>query len=431
MWIGLLSFGLAVALVFVVLKVEDSPPKEMRIRYLIPQPMVWSKNPIDAWDVYGGVGTILLLNVLGFIYIVSCLAVGKEYPIRILAGGFAYLSIVATFAFWLGRQQFLSKQGLGYAIWSLVFGMILGNLPGHERFKALHATANDGEFMIKCSLVLLAVEFSVLAQVGWPALVGAWIGSPLALILSILIGSYIFRMELASTVLISVGATWCGASAMSAVGSVIGSKPKDLSLCISIVSAATVFFTFAQAYLAIGLNMPNDVAGAWIGGSIDQTGNVVASASIISDRATEVAGIVKIVLNSALGILATVVAIWWQTRQNKDDTGTTDPERKKQTFSWLYLWDKFPKFVIGYVICSALLSVILPRIQGTPEGEALPLAVTSLNHWWFALSFVAIGVTTNLRDLWEAAFRNGVVKLYLVANTLDILISLGLAYLVF
>ena len=119
MWIGLLSFGLAVALVFVVLKVEDSPPKEMRTRYLIPQPMVWSKNPIVEWDVYGGVGTILLLNVLGFIYIVSCLAVGKEYPIRILAGGFAYLSIVATFAFWLGRQEFLSKKG-----WHMPFGRL-------------------------------------------------------------------------------------------------------------------------------------------------------------------------------------------------------------------------------------------------------------------------------------------------------------------
>ena len=73
----------------------------------------------------------------------------------------------------------------------------------------------------------------------------------------------------------------------------------------------TVIFTFTQPYFAILVGMDECFTGAWIGGSVDQTGNVIASAAIISDKATEVASIVKIVLNSALGILATSVAFWW------------------------------------------------------------------------------------------------------------------------
>merc|ERR1712157_528865 len=142
-------------------------------------------------------------------------------------------------------------------------------------------------------------------------------------------------MDAGISLLIAVGSTWCGASAISAVASIIGSSNAEISLSISVVAFFTVIFTFVQAYVAIGVGMPDEVAGAWIGASVDQTGNVIASAAIISEEATEIAGIVKIVLNSGLGILATVIAFWWQSKQDRD------AEKKK--FSALFIWDKFPK----------------------------------------------------------------------------------------
>ena len=118
-----------------------------------------------------------------------------------------------------------------------------------------------------------------------------------------------------------------------------------------------------------------------------QTGNVVASAAIISEEATEVAGIVKIVLNSGLGILVTAIAFWWQTRQttqtetDEENTGTNTTNK----FSLLFLWDSFPKFVLGYIACSTILTIVLPLLEESPEGEALQPAVLSLNKWWFAI----------------------------------------------
>ena len=318
-------------------------------------------------------------------------------PVSKYAKGFAGLSMVATLAFWIGRQQWCVVNGLGYAIWSLVFGMIIGNSPpaAGERLEAIKLAAKDGEFFIKCSLALLAVEFSVLGEVGLPAIAVAWMGSPLALLAGFFIGTRVFKMDVGVSLLIATGAAWCGASAISAIGSVIGSSSKDISLSISIIAAGTVLFTFLQPYIAIGAGMDDRVAGAWIGGSVDQTGNVLASAAIISEEATEVAGIVKIVLNSGLGILASVVAFWWQTRRERErNDGNTK-------ISCLFIWDKFPKFVLGYLLCSARLYSVLQwrtsrvrlRVMRTREpfsastsggllllSSALILALTSKNY---------------------------------------------------
>merc|ERR1712032_1448315 len=155
----------------------------------------------------------------------------------------------------------------------------------------------------------------------------------------------------------------------------------------------------------------------------DQTGNVIASASIISDEATEIAGIVKIVLNSGLGILATVIACWWQIRREN--------EAEREKINLLFIWDKFPKFVLGYIICSGILTVLLPLLDGTAEGSVLQRAVLTLNKWWFAIAFVGIGISTSIKDLWQGALKSGVLKLYLATNLLDIAIALGLAYATF
>lgn len=432
LWVGLISFALAVTLVFAVPFFNSGKDKRARV---VPQPMTWRDNPLDAWDIFDAFGTFYLLTVLMAVYMLALKFMGKisvEKPAPMYARGFAGISTVAVISFWLGRQEWCARNGFGYAIFAIIFGMLLANVPIScngdrlpDRIPSLKLVAKDGEFFIKSSLVLLAVEFSVLSMVGWQAIIIAWIGSPVALVSGYVIGTRLFKMDAGVTLLVAVGSTWCGASAISAVAAIIGSPSADISLSISVVAFFTVVFTFAQAYFAIGVGMPDDVAGAWIGGSVDQTGNVIASAAIISERATEIAGIVKIVLNSGLGIIATMIACWWQTRQ--------DNNAENKNFSILIIWDKFPKFVLGYLLCSAILTVALPKLDEKMEGDgdALRSAVLTMNKWWFAIAFVGIGIGTSIKDLWDGALKSGVLKLYLVTNMLDIFIALGLAYTVF
>merc|ERR1712032_44451 len=91
---------------------------------------------------------------------------------------------------------------------------------------------------------------------------------------------------------------------------------------------------------------------------------------------------------------------------------------EKKEFSLLFIWDKFPKFVLGYILCSAILTVLLPHLEETAEGLSLQLAVLTMNKWWFAIAFVGIGIGTCVEDLWQSALKSGVLKLYMVTNML-------------
>lgn len=409
LWIGLLTFGFGLLVVF--LNSDD---------YSVPQPEPWQNNPLDAWNVYNLVGVPILVLVLGSLYLVSLQCMGKlKGNVRPYIVGFVVMAFLATIAFWVGRNDWCSRHGLGYAVWSIVIGMTITNV--HE-IPMLEKAAKDGEFFIKCSLGLLAVQLNVLVDVGGPGMIVAWIGSPIAVIVGYLVGTRLFHCPNASALLISVGACWCGASAMSAVAPILHVPSEDLSLSISVVAFFTILFTFAQPYLAIYTGIPDDVAGAWIGGSVDQTGNVVVSAAIISDEATEVAGIVKMVLNASLGVMASVVACFWSSRSE---------ESSEKGFKLIMLWDKFPKFTLGFIITSAVLTVLMENVEDEETRKALPRAISTLNRWWFAIAFVGIGLTTNVRKLWEKAITSGIVQVYLFANTIDILLALGLAYLAY
>ena len=472
LWVGLITFALAFVLVFVVLAVARTANTD----YIVPQPEPWQDNPWQAWNVYNVVGIPILLTFLAALYLLSLHCMGKfqttitvdvedaindgdaiddgdaindgtisaaassatvtsttpttftdGMKIKKHLAGFAFLCFWATVSLWLGGNKWAATHGLGYAVVAILAGMLLTNIPMTARYLTPWLTefaAKDGEFFIKASLTLLAVELDVLVQVGGPAMLVAWIGSPLAVVAGFYIGVRYLRCHDALAMLIAVGASWCGASAISAVAPVVGAASEDVALAISVVSFFTIIFTFVQPYVALAMGMPETVAGAWIGGSVDQTGNVIVSAAIVSERATEVAGIVKMVLNAGLGVMASVIACYWNARHGDESSG-------KKAFRCGALWDKFPKFTLGFIITSAILTGTMQNMRGTPEADALPRAVAAMNRWWFAIAFVGIGLTTNIKKAWEKAWHSGIIQVYLVANTIDIVLALGLAYLAY
>lgn len=183
-----------------------------RVDNVIPGPMRWETNPMDAWDWYAFVGTIILVGVLCSMYLLALRCMGKleKNPASQHAKGFFMMGFIATLSLWLGRNRWCSANGLSYAIFSIIFGMIITNSPlGNLKvMSSLKLTSKDGEFFIKCSLALLATEFSVLARVGLPAIVVAWVGSPLALVLGYQCSKRLLKMETDIALLTAVGATW-------------------------------------------------------------------------------------------------------------------------------------------------------------------------------------------------------------------------------
>ena len=177
--------------------------------------------------------------------------------------------MLAVLALWLGNNTWASSRGLGYAVFAILLGMVFGNtiLAKPDRLPWLLLVAKDGEFFIKCSLTLLAVELNILVSVGAPGMLVAWIGSPLAITLGFVVGMKLFGCQDSLSMIIAVGAAWCGASAISAVAPVVSASSEDVTLAISVVAFFTIIFTFAQPYIAMAVGMPDDIAGSWIGSS--------------------------------------------------------------------------------------------------------------------------------------------------------------------
>jgi uncharacterized membrane protein YadS len=127
--------------------------------------------------------------------------------------------------------------------------------------------------------------------------------------------------------------------------------------------------------------------------------------------------IVKFSQNALIGVAAFLLAIWWVVK-----AGPKPGERPSAGI----IWERFPKFVLGFIAASAIFSFFLPADLVTGTRSAL----TELRTWWFAMAFVCIGLETRFVQL--AAMEQGRPALaFLGAQIFNIFWTLLLAYLLF
>jgi uncharacterized membrane protein YadS len=170
-----------------------------------------------------------------------------------------------------------------------------------------------------------------------------------------------------------------------------------------------------MAVKAFGI--PELVGGAWIGGTLDTSGSVVAAGALISEAAMKTGVIVKFSQNVLIGVAAFILSVWWVFKKGAE-TGEK-PSAK-------VIWERFPKFVLGFLITSFVFSFMLhsDTIAGV-KGN-----LSFLTKMWFALCFTCIGLETRLGDLVKMEGGRPALA-FISAQTLNIFWTLILAYLLF
>ncbi len=184
----------------------------------------------------------------------------------------------------------------------------------------------------------------------------------------------------------------CGVSATIAAGGAIQGDKKEVSYMIAWVLVCAVVLIIVMPPIAIWLKLPNNWAGAWVGGVIDNTGAVVAAGGIIGgDAAYKVAAIVKMAQNVLIGFVAFLLALW----------STMVLERKEgaERPSFMEIWYRFPKFVLGFIVASLIVSFIVEPGYSYKAAKAVGGALKTYRNWMFALCFVSIGLETNFKEL--------------------------------
>jgi uncharacterized integral membrane protein (TIGR00698 family) len=349
------------------------------------------------------------LWVLGLIGMASMgMSVGK------FTGGFPIIFILSALAFFVAGNTTVSYYGLEVVFWALLFGLFISNVLGVPEWLK---TAVKTEFFIKIGLVLLGAEvvFTTIVKVGAYGMVQSvivivavfyvcfWTAKKLGL-----------DDEFAS--ILGTAVSICGVSAAIAAGGAVKGDPKKVSHTISLVLLCAIPMLIFEPIIAKALGWGPAMTGAWLGGTIDTTGAVVAAGAIAGPQAMSVAVVVKMAQNVLIGAAAFLLAIWF-TFKGKEATGKPGA---------MEIWFRFPKFVVGFIVASIIFSFFL-----TEAGGKVVTGITApLRGWWFTLAFLCIGLDTKFKEL--AAMGGGrPAAAFLIAQAFNILWTLLLAWLIF
>jgi uncharacterized integral membrane protein (TIGR00698 family) len=342
-------------------------------------------------------------------------------------GGFAALFALTCLAYWIANQTNIRYWGLSYALWALLLGLLISNTIGTPKW--LLAAAKT-ELFIKTGLVLLGAEvlFKKIMALGPPGLMVAWIVTPLVIVFMFKFGcSWLKMINKKLVIIIAAATSVCGVSAAIATAAACKAKKEDLTLAVGMTLIFTVLMMFFMP-LAINFVGMNSILGAaWMGGTIDATGAVVAAGSMLGPEAEKVAAVVKMIQNVLIGLVAFCVALYWVAVVERDPDG--------RRTNAMEIWYRFPKFVLGFIAASLLFSfIVIPALNGDiklVESSYIKPVTKVLRGWFFCMAFIAIGLESNFRDLAARMEGGKPMVLYVVGQSFNLLLTLIVAYFAF
>jgi uncharacterized membrane protein YadS len=383
----------------------------------VPSIGSWTSNVFDVLRV----GDLFLLALLGLgILALTTLGVYlKEENVTAYWVGFPIIFVLAIVAFIISKQVTIKYYGLAYVLWALLLGLVISNITGTpEWLKGAVKT----ELFIKIGLVLLG------AEILFPTIVKGGLVSVAQSIGAVLVTWYFcyyiaqraglsqsFASIMASAVSI------CGVSAAIAAGGAIKGDKKEISFTISMVLLTSIVMLVVEPFVARMMGLPSAVAGAWIGGTIDTTGAVVAAGALYDETAMTVAAIVKLAQNVLIGVAAFGLAVYWTLRvERKED----------EKPNLLDIWYRFPKFIVGFVAASLIFSFVLMPSMGEAAVSSILSLTKGFRGWFFCLSFVCIGLETRFSDLMKVGGTKA-ASVYIIAQLVNIVLVYFLAWLFF
>lgn len=335
-------------------------------------------------------------------------------------GGFI-LSFVIVYALaWLAEYiaalSPIKTIGLESVFFAVLIGLLIRNTVGLPKWLA---PAVKSEYYIKAGLVILgsSILFNEIMRAGALGMIQGIIVVFSVWYFSFWISTRAFRIDKEMSMLLSSSVSICGVSAAIATSGAIKGDPKKLSFVISLVLIVAIPMMYLLPYLAKWMGLSEEVAGAWLGGTIDTTAAVVASGKFIGETAEQYSVIIKSAQNMLLGVAAFAISIYWSYK------GTNSEIRP----SGSVLWERFPKFVLGFLIASLIFSFAFDAETGK---ELSRVANKGARGLLFSLAFVCIGLETDFRYIFRKENAKYIWS-FLTAQGFNIILTLLVAWLLF
>jgi uncharacterized integral membrane protein (TIGR00698 family) len=418
-WIGLGLIGVAVALF----------SSGSSIKWIAIAPQKWhAAADVRAQLQQHGAQYAALFVLWAVAFGIGAAALGIKIT-RFLPA-FLVIYLAAAGIYFLGLWDQAAHYNLEPPLVALGLGLLVSNTVGAPRWLDPGLRV---EFYIKTGIVLLGASL--------PLTLLAWAG-PVAMVQAAIVSLSTFgviyfaavRMgldrRLAAT--LGTGGAVCGVSGAIAVGGAVGARKQEVSVAISLVVLWAIVMIFALPLAARFLGLSTGVAGAWIGTSEFADAAGLAAAQTYGGYAGTVPGIsgnadaavsaftlMKVIGRDVwIGVWAFVLSIIATTRWER--TGIQSRSNAAE------IWNRFPKFVLGFLLASAVVTLV-SRGYGflAYKKEVLPALVSplqALRTWAFTFAFLSIGLTTRVREFVSIGARP------FYAFTIGVIVNVALGF---
>jgi uncharacterized integral membrane protein (TIGR00698 family) len=303
--------------------------------------------------------------------------------------GVLLLAALAWLAQAIAALPMVSAWSLEYVVFALIIGLVVNHtvtVPTWLR------EAVRTEYYIKTGLVVLGAGILV-----DDILRAGFLGIAQALVVVLSVWTFAFwlakrlRVDDEFATMMASAVSICGVSAAIATCGAIQGDRKKLSYVTSLVLVVAMPMMVLMPWIAKVVGMPDVVAGAWLGGTLDTSAAVVAGGELISDAARDAAVVVKLSQNALIGVAAFLLTVWWTV--NRKSAAASEPDAPRTSLA--VIWERFPKFVFGFLVASLVFSWLVSDAAVADTRGPLTAIRTTL----FAMAFVSIGLETSLGSL--------------------------------
>jgi uncharacterized membrane protein YadS len=395
-WLGL---GLVIAAIVAYLAGGTIKP-------LAVKPATWDSFT-TLWDHFAAqyywylLQFLLLAAVLG----ISAWAMGWKLNEFLPSFLFVYAGSLIIFA--IGQWKEAGAYNLEPPLVALVLGLIISNL---LRLPAWMDAGFRVEYYIKTGIVLLGatLPFTLIIWAGPLALLQATIVSVVTFAV-IFYTSRALGVDRRLCACLGAGGAICGVSGAIAMAGAVRATKEQVAIAITLVIFWAIVMIFLLPFASKALQLHAAVAGAWIGNSEFADAAGLAAAQAYGGMAEASSGAIQGTSEQALatftlmkvigrdmwiGIWAFTFALIATLRWEAEATGTRP--------SVAEIWWRFPKFVLGFLIASALVTLLSAGYSFDEYKKIvepnLVAPLKDLRSWFFIFCFFSIGLTTRFRE---------------------------------
>lgn len=308
------------------------------------------------------------------------------------------------------KHQHWTVPDIEYVLWAILIGLLITNTVGlHPIFRPGVGTY---EFWLKIGIVALGSRFVLgdVAKLGGTSFIQILVDMTVSGAIILAVARWLgLSGKLGS--LLAIGTAICGVSAIIAGKGAIRARNSDVGYAIAAILALGAVALFALPPLGHAIGLSDHEFGLWAGLAVDNTAETTATGYLFSDEAGKIAVLVKSTRNALIGFVVLGFAAYWAARGEAE--AIAPGLRAKAVF----VWSKFPKFVLGFLAVSAVAT-----FHWLSKQQVTNLA--NVSRWAFLLTFAGVGLNTNIRELARTGWRPLVVAV--VGLVTVAVVSLGL-----